>query len=156
MPSRWAARSSPWRRKGSGGATSAFPLSLRVENALVSYARYLGKAVWPTHLALFYPHPGAAASWQVYGSLLLLLAITFFAVESKRRYLIVGWLWFLGTLVPMIGLMQVGMQSMADRYAYLSFIGLFITVCWGAVDFSESKHVPASAMTAIASSCCWR
>jgi hypothetical protein len=137
--------------QSTGGATSAFGLSLRLENAVVSYARYLNKAFWPTHLALFYPHPGASLkSWQVYGALFLLLAISAVCVEHiRRRYLSMGWLWFLGTLVPMIGLMQVGTQGMADRYAYLSFIGLFIMVCWGVSDWAEEKHLPAAVLPAI-------
>ncbi len=137
--------------QSTGGATSAFGLSVRLENALVSYARYVIKAFWPTHLALFYPHPGASLkSWQMYGALLLLLAISALAVEGiHRRYLLVGWLWFLGTLVPMIGLMQVGTQAMADRYAYLSFIGLFIMVCWGVADWTEAKHFPAALVPAV-------
>ncbi len=115
-----------------GGATSYYGLTLRLENALVSYARYLGKAFWPSRLALFYPYPlKPYPVWQVCGAAIILLAITFaVAVAYRRRYLTVGWLWFLGTLVPMIGLMQVGTQTMADRYAYLSFVGLFVMVCW--------------------------
>ncbi len=137
--------------QSTGGATSAFDLSLRIENALVSYARYVIKAFWPTHLALFYPHPGASLkSWQVYGALFLLLAISAVCVEHiRRRYLSMGWLWFLGTLIPMIGLMQVGTQGMADRYAYLSFIGLFIMVCWGVADWAEEKHFPAAVLPAV-------
>ncbi len=137
--------------QSTGGATSAFDLSVRLENALVSYARYLIKAVWPSHLALFYPHPGASLkSWQVYGALLLLLAISALCVERiRRRYLLVGWLWFLGTMVPMIGLMQVGTQAMADRYAYLSFVGLFIMTCWGVTDWIEEKHFPAAILPAV-------
>ena len=98
--------------------------------------RYLGKAFWPSKLALMYPHPGNFLKpWQVWLPLLLLLAITEFVIRfRRRRYLLVGWLWFLGTLVPMIGIVQVGHQAMADRYAYLPFIGLFIMVCWGVAD----------------------
>jgi tetratricopeptide (TPR) repeat protein len=137
--------------QSTGGATSAFGLSLRLENAVVSYARYLNKAFWPTHLALFYPHPGTfLKAWQVYGALFLLLAISALCVEGIRcRYLLMGWLWFLGTLVPMIGLMQVGTQGMADRYAYLSFIGLFVMVCWGVSDWAEEKHFPAAVLPAM-------
>jgi len=137
--------------QSTGGATSAFAVSARLANGLVSYARYLVKAVWPSSLALFYPHPnGTLKSWQVYGALLLLLAISALAVEGiRRRYLLVGWLWFLGTLVPMIGLMQVGTQAMADRYAYLSFIGLFIMVCWGVADWAEEEHLLAAVLPVV-------
>jgi len=107
--------------------------SARIENAIVSYARYLGKAFWPSRLAALYPHPGNSLPfWQVAASIVLLLIITAFALyERERRYLAMGWLWFLGTMVPMIGIITVGEQGMADRYAYLPFIGLFIAVVWG-------------------------
>ena len=115
-----------------GGATSGFARGLRLENAIISYVRYLGKAVWPSSLALFYPFPLVYYKiWQVAGAVLLLLAITAgVAIAYRKRYLTVGWLWFLGTLVPMIGLKQVGTQAMADRYGYLPFVGLFLMICW--------------------------
>ena len=123
-----------------GGVQRAYSFAVRVENAVVAYTQYLGKAVWPTHLAFFYPH--ASRFRHVWLESLLLLAITVLAVASKnRRYLAVGWLWFLGTLVPMIGLLQVGGQAMADRYAYLPFVGLFIAICWGVADWAEQWHV---------------
>ena len=95
------------------------------------------KALWPSHLAIFYPHPESLLNpWQVAGALLLLLAVTALVIAGRhRRYFLVGWFWFLGTLVPMIGLVQVGAQAMADRYAYLPFIGLFLMICWGVADF---------------------
>ncbi len=123
----------------------AVPLSIRLSNALVSYVRYLLKTAWPLHLAPMYPHPGSSLrSWEVYGALVVLLALTMWAVEQRRhRYLIVGWLWFLGTLVPMIGLVQVGRQAMADRYAYLPLLGIFVIVCWGVADWFAARHLPA-------------
>jgi tetratricopeptide (TPR) repeat protein len=126
-----------------GGARNWFPPLIRLGNATVSYARYVGKAFWPSRLALFYPHPGASLKmWEVLAALVLLLAVTALAlIQRRHRYLPVGWLWFVGTLVPMIGLIQVGVQAMADRYAYLSFIGLFIMVCWGVADWSEQRHI---------------
>jgi tetratricopeptide (TPR) repeat protein len=137
------------RAQGSANAVltlGAIPLSLRLSNAFVSYVRYLQKAFWPAALAPMYPHPGnSLPSWQVYGALLILLAITMWAVEQRRRpYLIVGWLWFVGTLVPMIGLVQVGRQAMADRYAYLPLLGIFIMLCWGLADFAEQRRLPAA------------
>ncbi len=123
------------------------PFPLRIENAIVAYVRYLGKAIWPSHLALIYPHPGSSIRlWEVLTALLLLLAITglVFAARYRRRYLMVGWLWFLGTMVPMIGLVQVGVQAMADRYAYLPFVGLFIMACWGAADWGEHRHIASA------------
>ena len=121
------------KAQSSGGATGWYPLSIRIGNAIVSYASYLGKAFWPARLAPMYPHPGYSLNpWHVAAAFLLLLAITGLVVVGRRhRYLPVGWFWFLGTLVPMLGLKQVGSQAMADRYAYLPFIGLFIMVCWG-------------------------
>ncbi len=117
--------------------------SIRLSNAIVSYVRYLGKAFWPSNLALFYPHPGnSLQAWQVFAALVVLLAISALVVWKRRqRYLLVGWLWFLGALVPMIGLVQVNRQAMADRYAYISFIGLFILVSWGVADFAEQRHL---------------
>ena len=120
------------------------PFRLRIENAFLAYARYLGKAIWPSHLTLIYPHPGNSIRlWQVVAAILLLLAITglTLAARHRRRYLLVGWLWFLGTMVPMIGIVQVGVQAMADRYAYLPFVGLFIMICWAAADWAEQRHL---------------
>ena len=125
-----------------GGALRSYPLGMRVENAIVCYARYLGKAIWPAHLAFFYPHAAAFRQRQVFLASLLLLTITVLVLAFRsRRYLLVGWLWFLGALVPMIGLLQVGGQAMADRYAYLSFVGLFIAVCWLVADWAEQRHI---------------
>jgi len=122
-----------------GGAmrsTAQFSLGVRVENAVVAYATYLWKLIWPSHLAPLYPHPGdSLASWQVALSLLVLLAITSIVLAFRaKRYLLVGWLWFLGTLVPVIGLVQVGDQAMADRYAYVPLLGIFVMIAWGFAD----------------------
>ena len=125
-----------------GGALRSYSLAVRVENAVVSYARYLYSAIWPVHLAFFYPHPARFPLREVGWAALVLLAITALVVSLPgRRYLTVGWLWFLGALVPMIGLLQVGGQAMADRYAYLSFVGLFIAVCWGIADWAEEHRI---------------
>ena len=132
--------------QGRGGARNYFPRLIRLGNAIICYARYVGKAVWPSRLALFYPHPGYSLKMShVLAALILLLAVTALVVRQRRqRYLAVGWLWFLGTMVPMIGLIQVGVQAMADRYAYLPFIGLFIMICWGVADWSEQRHISAA------------
>jgi hypothetical protein len=121
-----------------------FTFPVRLENAIVAYARYVQKMFWPSGLAPMYLHPGNSIRlWQVFAALILLLAVTaLVAVCWRRRYLTVGWLWFLGTMVPMIGLMQVGRQSMADRYAYLPLLGLFIMVCWGVADWAQARHLP--------------
>ena len=126
-----------------GHAMRIYPLSVRLENAIVAYASYVKKAFWPVDLAPMYPHPGdALAKGTVFAALLFLLVVSAWVVlERRHRYLTVGWLWFVGTLVPMIGLVQVGIQAMADRYAYLSFLGLFIMVCWGMADWAHERHV---------------
>lgn len=130
---------------------SSTPLSMRLSNAIVSYVKYIEKAFWPAKLAPMYPHPGnSLPAWQVYGGLLILLAITWFVFEMRaRRYLLVGWLWFVGTMVPMIGLVQVGRQAMADRYAYLPLLGIFIMICWGLAEWAEEEHLPATLLPAI-------
>ena len=128
-----------------------YPLTVRLENAVFSYARYVGKALWPAGLSPMYPHPaGSLKLWQVLAAVIFLLAITTLAIAARqRRYLLVGWLWFLGTLVPMIGLVQVGSQAMADRYAYLPFVGLFLLVCWGVADWATQQHIPSTALAGV-------
>ena len=119
-----------------GGATRGFgtpiPMGERLANAAVSYAIYLGKAVWPSRLAVFYPHPeGSLPVWEVATAVALILAISVAVWRWRnRRYLVTGWLWFLGTLVPVLGIIQVGRQAMADRYAYIPFLGLFVMLVW--------------------------
>ena len=116
-------------------------VSARVENVFVSYVRYIGKILWPSRLAPMYPRPGnSLPGWEVVGAAVLLLLLSGLVLRwRERRYLLVGWLWFLGTLVPMIGFITVGEQSMADRYAYLPFIGLFVAVVW-TLDAVASEH----------------
>ena len=115
------------------------PFSQRLGNAIYSYAQYIHNTFWPSGLAPFYPNPGnTLAAWQIAGSTLLLVAITVFVVVRRRqRYLLVGWLWFLGTLAPTAQIIQFGKEGMADRFAYQALIGLFIMVCWGAADLAE-------------------
>jgi tetratricopeptide (TPR) repeat protein len=127
------------RDAGSMDPAAEVPLRLRIANALVSYARYIGKTIWPADLAVLYPHPDLPggtpwAAWQIAGAAGLLLGLTALVVVARRPYALVGWLWYLGTLVPVIGLVQVGEQAMADRYAYLPAIGLFIAAAWAARD----------------------
>ena len=130
------------RAGGAASASDLVSLPLRVANALVSYVQYMVKMVWPTNLAIHYPHPNLPAvggvpfePWQIVGAGLVLLAISAVVLRfRKHRYLVVGWLWYLGMLVPVIGIVQVGMQSMADRYTYLPIVGLFIAITWGAAD----------------------
>jgi len=127
--------------QNTGGAMVSLalhPLQFRIANALVAYAAYIGKMFWPGNLAIFYPHPGMLPIWRVIASCLLLTAITSFAIRfiKSRPWLLVGWLWYLGTLVPVIGLAQVGLQAMADRYTYIPLIGLFIIIAWGFCDLA--------------------
>ena len=128
-----------------GNAVRSASTRVRFGNASVAYVRYLGKAFWPTRLAVVYPHPGRfLPTWEMIASAVVLLVLTALVLRWRnRRYLVVGWFWFLGTLVPVIGLVQVGVQAMADRYAYLSFIGLFICVVWGVVGSSAGAKYPA-------------
>jgi len=124
-----------WAQK-SGGAVAPlelFSIGDRVANALVSYARYLGKAIWPVDLVITCPHPGQWAIAVIASVALLMTGFTAAVIALGRRhpYLAVGWFWYLGTLVPVIGLVQVGIQAIADRYTYVPLIGIFIAVSWG-------------------------
>ncbi len=115
----------------------AIPFHARLSNALVAYAYYIIKMIYPSNLALLYPHPGVLPWWQITGAFLLLVFISVWAIRVIKRspYFIVGWLWYLGTLVPVIGLVQVGSQSMADRYTYIPLIGIFVIFSWGSAEF---------------------
>jgi protein O-mannosyl-transferase len=116
------------------------PLGPRLENVLVSYVRYIGKTVWPADLAVFYPYSFVWPTWQVIGSaaFLLVVSVLVFRYGPRHPYLPTGWFWFVGTLVPVIGLIQAGVQSMADRFAYLPVIGLFIIFIWGLTELVAS------------------
>ena len=117
-----------------GGAVIALEklrFSVRIFNALVSYVMYIIKAFLPTRLAVYYPHPYPVPIWQVAGAILVLVLITVVVVVVRRRYAVFGWLWYVGTLVPVIGLVQVGSQARADRYMYIPMIGLLIILGWG-------------------------
>jgi len=133
-----------------GGAVRTLahePLALRLSNTLVSYAKYLLLTFWPNDLAVYYPlAPGGIPGWQIVGAAFLLIGITAFCFLQRkiRPYLILGWLWFLGTLVPVIGLVQVGGQTMADRYFYIPSIGLFVALVFGLADLVKSWRVAPS------------
>jgi hypothetical protein len=129
------------RAQASGGAMKAgagLSLMDRLDNGLVSYVRYLAEAFFPSDLAIYYPHPGGWPGLWVLSSLALLVAISALALWRLNRqpYLAVGWFWFVGTLVPVIGLVQVGSQSMADRYTYVPYVGLFVAIVWGVRDWA--------------------
>jgi protein O-mannosyl-transferase len=144
--------------QSAGGAVKDFsrygPL-LRLETAVTSYVRYMGKALWPSRLVALYPHPTKLYPvWQVAAALLLLVLITALVLGLRdRRYLAAGWFWFLGSLIPMIGLVQVGAQSIADRYAYISFLGLFVMVVWLVGDLFEEWEISARWLVLPAVSC---
>lgn len=127
-----------------------YPLYIRLGNAVLSYATYIKKAFWPSGLALMYLHPGYAMPWmRVALAFVFLCAVSAWVIVNwKQRYLSVGWLWFLGTMVPTIGIVQIDVHSLADRYAYVAFIGLFIMVCWGVAEWAQKHAVPKPALVA--------
>ena len=132
-------------QKSEGAVQALGSLSLinRIANALVSYVNYVLKMFWPSKLAVFYPHPGnTLPAWQIFGSALLITCTCFLAIRAAKKYpyIVVGLFWYLGTLVPVIGLVQVGEQAMADRYTYIPLIGLFIIVAWGVSDLFRKWH----------------
>jgi tetratricopeptide (TPR) repeat protein len=139
-----------WLAQASKDAIQSYPLVLRFFNAVVSYAAYLGKTVWPDPLAVFYPFRGSPVFWQVGLALVLIIGLTLTAVLALKRrpYVFVGWFWFIGTLVPVIGLVQVGSQAMADRYTYLPLVGIFIVVAWGLTDILDRRPIGLKAGTA--------
>lgn len=124
-------------QQGTMTSVEGLSVAARIANASISYIKYIAKMFWPSRLAIFYPHPGnKVVIWHGLICALALLAISIFFLlwARKHRYLLTGWLWYLGTLVPVIGLVQVGSQAMADRYTYLPSIGTFIIVAWGGAE----------------------
>jgi tetratricopeptide (TPR) repeat protein len=144
-----------WQTQRSLGAMAPageWSLATRAANALVSVATYLRRALWPSDLAIYYPHPGdALGAGAVAGSALLVAALTALALVSWRRrpWLTVGWLWWLGMLVPVIGIVQVGAQAMADRYTYLPLTGLTLAVAWSAADWGRERPGRRRALAAL-------
>jgi len=128
-----------------------YPFAVRMANALVSYVTYLLKMIYPVHLAVFYPYTAdTLAFWQVAGAALLLAAITILSIWFLRKpYLTMGWLWYLGTLVPVIGFVQVGLQAMADRYTYIPLIGIFIMIAWGIPELLHNLSYRKKLMAAV-------
>jgi tetratricopeptide (TPR) repeat protein len=121
------------QRSGILISTTLVPMKLRIANAIVSYARYIGKLIWPLDLAVFYPYPSTVPLWQSVGAGLLLAGISFLVIRAWRKlpYLCIGWFWYLGTLIPAIGLVQAGQwPAMADRFTYVPAIGLFVMLAW--------------------------
>jgi tetratricopeptide (TPR) repeat protein len=147
-----------YKAQSTGGAVAeleTFPLDVRVENAVVSYVQYLLKTAWPAGLAVYYPHlaqpwSSGLPAWKVGGAAVLLVALTAAALALWRRapYVLAGWLWYVGTLVPVIGLLQVGDQAYADRYSYFPQVGLLVALCWGVADLARRKAETAVAAAA--------
>jgi tetratricopeptide (TPR) repeat protein len=128
---------------GAIGRLEILPIKMRIANALVSYMQYMGKMIWPHPLAVFYPHPGKSLPmWKASGAGVFLLCISLLVVRGARRYpyLVLGWLWYLGTLVPVIGLAQAGSQAMADRFTYVPLIGLYVIFAWGVPELMKKWH----------------
>ena len=120
-------------------------LGIRVANAVTAYGVYLKKMLWPMDLAVFYPHPGNSLEvWPVVlaAFVLVILSLGVWWQGRRSRYLVVGWFWYLGTLFPVSGLIQVGGQALADRYAYVPLMGLFIILVWGTVELAQTLHLP--------------
>jgi len=129
------------QREG-GAVSTSLPLGPRLGNAVISYVRYLEKFVWPADLSVLYPHPGYWPVWQVIGAVFVLVAVSALVVWQMRRapYLFTGWFWFVGMMVPVIGIVQVGIQSMADRYTYTTMIGVALAVVWAAADLLRNRE----------------
>jgi tetratricopeptide (TPR) repeat protein len=141
-------------RGGTVRTFQEFPIALRLANALASYVKYVLLTFWPNDLAVYYPYTTAGTpAWQIICAAFLLIGITAlcFLQRKIRPYLVVGWLWFLGTLVPVIGIVQVGGQTMADRYFYIPSIGLFIVIAFGLADIAKTRRVAPSFSAAVAS-----
>lgn len=133
-------------------STQMLPLDMRLSNALVSYVKYIVMLLYPANLGMGYAYDYSLPAWQIRGSVLLLALITAFCVWQRRnrKYLIVGWLWFVGTLIPVIGIVQVGSQSMADRYTYVPYFGLFIILVWGVAEFVPKLRLNFSSTVVVA------
>jgi hypothetical protein len=146
-------------QEGSGAVVSVIPLQIRLANAIVSFGGYIIQMFWPLNLACFYPHPyDALPAWKMTASFLFLMAFSFLTVRAARKspYLLVGWLWYLGTLIPVIGIVQVGAQAMADRYTYVPLIGLFIMISWGVPEVWGKGHYRRTLLPILSGSllCC--
>jgi tetratricopeptide (TPR) repeat protein len=140
------------QKSGAMGSLQSYPLSARIANAIVSYCGYIGKIVWPENLAVLYPYPGRLPTWEVIGAVLFLIITTYLIIWTAKRYpyLTTGWLWYLGTLVPVIGIVQVGEQAMADRYTYVPIIGVLIMVAWGVPELMKKWRRRNAALATLA------
>jgi tetratricopeptide (TPR) repeat protein len=143
------------QRAGAVKALSAFALGLRLENALVSYAIYIIRMFWPVRLAVFYPYPRHIPVWQasLAGLMLAGASVMVVRLHRSRPYLATGWFWYLGTLIPVIGLVQVGAQARADRYTYIPMVGLSIMVAWGLAEVAHHPRVKPLAVALMSLAC---
>lgn len=158
--------SSSLQQIGSGIPTSDVPLKLRLANAVVSYVQYMGKMIWPHNFSVYYPFPSSVAAWQTAMAIAFLVAVSAVAVLAAKRYpyMLAGWLWYLGALLPVSGIMQAGLwPAMADRWAYVPLVGIFIIISWGVPDilyrFSHRKVLLAGVALATITTLClctWR
>ncbi len=140
---------------GGGGVwwIEQYSLPVRVQNVVITYARYVSKTLWPRPLAVFYPYdPAGPVLWKTVLAGMILIAVTVVLRRLARRFppLLAGWLWYLVTLVPTLGLFQIGAQSMADRYTYVPLIGLFVSLAWGAALLVRDRRAPRTAALAAA------
>lgn len=137
------------------------PMGFRLGNAAVAYVLYLGKMIWPTDLAVFYPHPGQWPFWAITASVILIVGLSAWAIRLLRRqpWIAVGWFWYLGSLVPVIGLVQVGEQAIADRYAYIPLLGIYAAICFGAAECLRQRErarvMASTGAAAIVIACAW-
>jgi Flp pilus assembly protein TadD len=140
----------------SAGAMVSVPFVSRIENAAVSYVTYMGQMFWPAGLACFYPYPESIPAWQAAAAFAGILAVSALAITARRAYpyLFVGWFWYLGTLIPVIGLVTVGIQAHADRYTYIPMVGLLLILAWGAVDVDRQWPRLRPAIGVLAVICC--
>src|SRR4029077_16076648 len=133
-----------WAQDQATGSLEQLPFTWRLSNALASYIEYVRQTFWPVRLAVFYPYPNNPLSmWKVTLAAAILLAISAMAIllRKKRPYFLTGWFWYVGMLVPVIGIVQIGEQGHADRYTYLPGIGLFLLIVWGAADLANTWHL---------------
>jgi tetratricopeptide (TPR) repeat protein len=139
------------KKSGALASSAIHPFYVRVGNAFISYLEYIQKMIWPDNLAVLYPHPGTISEWHFIAALILLISISYLAIRYLKQlpWLGVGWFWYLGTLVPVIGIVQVGVQALADRYTYIPLTGLFIIFAWGVTQLMAGWRYRTIAISAM-------
>ena len=161
-----ACAAAPFTQSEAVVSLAAIPIPSRIANGLVSYVAYVGQLFYPAGLVVFYPHPGnSLPAWKIIGAFLVLTGVSAAALLGLRRFpsFFVGWFWYLGTLVPMIGLVQIGTHAQSDRYTYVTQIGLYLVLAWGAGQIAASwPHrrwvfgLASAAVVAGLMVCAWR